>query len=195
MNYFIPFIIGILFGAIPFSYLLGRIKGIDLKKVGSGNIGATNLGRQAGLLFFILGFILDGLKGLLPVLIADKMGFTSSFAGAGAILGHIFNPLFKFRGGKGVATTIGVSIGLVPRSFLLSLGVWILVYLITYIVALASISFAVFLPVISFIIKEACLSDRIFLIIMGVLIIYAHRSNIKRLLKKEEPRYILWRRK
>ena len=195
MDYFISFIIGIIFGLIPFSYILGKMKGIDLKKVGSGNIGATNLGRQAGLLFFIFGFVLDGLKGLVPVLIAKNLGYMAAFTGAGAILGHIFNPLFKFRGGKGVATTIGVAIGIVPRSFLISLAVWLAVYFITYIVAMASIGFAVTLPVISFIIKEASFSDRVFLIIIAALIIYAHRSNIGRIIKREEPKYILWRKK
>jgi len=195
MEYLIPFIIGIIFGMIPFSYLLGKMKGIDLKKVGSGNIGATNLGRQAGLPFFIFGFVLDGLKGLIPVLIARNLGYITAFAGAGAILGHIFNPLFKFRGGKGVATTIGVGTGIVPKSFLISLAVWIAVYLSTYIVAVASMGFAVSLPIISFIIKDASFTDRIFLMIIAVLIIYAHRSNIKRIIKKEEPKYILWRKK
>ncbi|MGB3342212.1 MAG: glycerol-3-phosphate acyltransferase [bacterium] len=195
MEYLIPFILGIIFGMIPFSYILGKMKGIDLKKVGSGNIGATNLGRQAGLPFFIFGFILDGLKGLIPVIIAKNLGYITAFAGAGAILGHIFNPLFKFRGGKGVATTIGVGIGIVPRSFLISLAVWIAVYLSTYIVAMASIGFAVTLPIISFIIEDASFTDRIFLMIIAVIIIYAHRSNIKRIIKKEEPKYVLWRKK
>ena len=195
MHYFISFIIGVFFGIIPFSYILGKMKGIDLKKVGSGNIGATNLGRQAGLPFFILGLVLDGIKGLVPVLIAKDLGYLGAFAGAGAILGHIFNPLFGFRGGKGVATTIGVGIGIVPKSFLISLAVWIIVYLSTHIVALASIGFAVALPIISFILKEGYLIDRIFLMIMAVIIIYAHRSNIKRILKKEEPKYIIWRKK
>lgn len=171
------------------------MKGIDLKKVGSGNIGATNLGRQAGLLFFVLGFILDGIKGLIPVLIAQNLGYVSAFAGAGAILGHVFNPFFRFRGGKGVATTIGVGIGIVPKSFLLSIAVWIIIYLSTYIVALASIGFAIALPIISFFFKEAFMIDRIFLMIMALLIIYAHRSNIKRIFKKEEPKYIIWRKK
>jgi glycerol-3-phosphate acyltransferase PlsY len=195
LNNLLSFIIGIVFGMIPFSYILGKLKGIDLRKVGSGNIGATNLGRQAGLPFFIFGFVLDGLKGLIPVLIANNLGYITAFAGAGAILGHIFNPIFKFRGGKGVATMIGVGIGIVPRSFLISLAAWIVIYLMTYIVALASIGFAIALPLMSFIIKEATFTDRIFLMIMAGLIIFAHRSNIGRIIRKKEPKYILWRKK
>ncbi len=190
----IAFVIGFGFGMIPFSYILARIKRIDLTKVGSGNIGATNLGRFLGPPFFILGFILDGLKGLVPVLLVKSLYYPAALAGAGALLGHIFNPLFKFHGGKGVSTTIGVAIGLVPKSFLISLVCWITVYLITYLVALASISFAVVLLIITVILHEATLLERILIIIMALLIVYAHRSNIRRLLKKEEPRMVLWKK-
>ncbi len=195
MHYIIAFIIGFGFGIIPFSYILARIKGINLKEVGSGNIGATNLGRFLGLPFFILGFVLDGLKGLVPVLLVKGLYYPAALAGAGAILGHIFNPLFRFRGGKGVSTTIGVAIGLMPKSFVISLAAWIIVYLATYTIALASISFAIVLPIITTILGEAELIDRIFILIMALLIIYAHRSNIKRIIKKEEPRTVLWRKK
>jgi glycerol-3-phosphate acyltransferase PlsY len=195
MHYIIAFIIGFGFGIIPFSYILARIKGINLKEVGSGNIGATNLGRFLGLRFFILGFVLDGLKGLVPVLLVKGLYYPAALAGTGAILGHIFNPLFRFQGGKGVSTTIGVAIGLMPKSFVISLAAWIIVYLATYTIALASISFAIVLPVITTILGEAELIDRIFILIMALLIIYAHRSNIKRIIKKEEPRTVLWRKK
>ncbi len=195
MHYIISFIIGFGFGIIPFSYILARIKGINLKEVGSGNIGASNLGRFLGFPFFILGFVLDGLKGLVPILLVKSFYYPTALAGAGAILGHIFNPFFRFRGGKGVSTTIGVAIGLMPKSFVISLAAWIIVYLTTYIIALASISFAVTLPIITTILQEAELIDRIFILIMALLIIYAHRSNIKRIIKKEEPRTILWRKK
>lgn len=195
MHYIISFIIGFGFGIIPFSYILARIKGINLKEVGSGNIGTSNLGRFLGFPFFILGFVLDGLKGLVPILLVKSFYYPTALAGAGAILGHIFNPFFRFRGGKGVSTTIGVAIGLMPKSFVISLAAWIIVYLATYIIALASISFAVTLPIITTILQEAELIDRIFILIMALLIIYAHRSNIKRIIKKEEPRTILWRKK
>ncbi len=195
MYYIISFIIGFAFGMIPFSYLIASIKGIDLRTVGSGNIGATNLGRTFGLPFFIIGFVLDGLKGLIPVLLAKNFYYPAALAGAGALIGHVFNPLFQFRGGKGVSTTIGIAIGLVPKSFLISLAAWIITYLITCIVSLASICFALFLPFVVIILHEAELLDIIFIFIMAILIIYAHRSNIKRLLQKKEPRTILWRKR
>lgn len=193
-DYVLAFIIGFAFGIIPFSYIIARVKGINLTKVGSGNIGATNLGRFLGPPFFVLGFILDGLKGLVPVLLAKSSYYPAAMAGAGAILGHIFNPIFRFQGGKGVSTTIGVAIGLVPKSFIISLAGWIAVYLLTYIVALASISFAVVLPIITFVLHESALLDRILILIMALLIVYAHRSNIRRLVKKEEPKIVLWRK-
>lgn len=195
MQYVISFLIGFVFGIIPFSYIIGQLKGVNLKNVGSGNIGATNLGRTFGLPFFILGFFLDGLKGLIPVLLVRTFNYPMALAGAGALLGHIFNPFFAFKGGKGVSTTIGVAVGLVPLSFLFSVVIWIILYLATHIVSLASLIFAVTLALIPFLLHEAHLLDRIFLMIMAILIIYAHRSNIIKLMKKEEPKTILWRKK
>lgn len=195
VHYFISFIIGFCFGIIPFSYIIARIKGIDLKKVGSGNIGATNLGRSLGLPFFLLGFILDGLKGLVPVLLANALLLPGALAGAGAILGHIFNPFFQFRGGKGVSTTIGVAIALIPRSFFSSLIIWIIVYLATYLVSLASIIFAAALPLVAIILQDGATLDRIFILIIALFVIYAHRANIRRLLNREEPKTIFWKKK
>ncbi len=189
---FLSLAMGGLFGMIPFSYLLGILKGVDLKKTGSGNIGATNLGRSLGLVYFIVGFVLDGLKGLVPVLIAQRYHLLSAFAGAGAILGHIFNPFFSFKGGKGVSTTIGVALGIVPVPFLLSVAVWLIIYLSTYFISLASISLAVVLPVTTFLAGRTGLGEKILILIIGILLIYAHRSNIKRLLNKTEPKTIFW---
>jgi len=195
MLYLISFLIGFAFGVIPFSYIIGRIKGIDLKNLGSGNIGATNLGRVLGLPYFILGFILDGLKGFIPVLLIKSLGLYPALAGTGAILGHIFNPLFKFQGGKGISTTIGVAIGLLPKSFLIGFAIWLIVYFATYFVSLASICFAIALSIVALIIKESGTSEKILIALVSLFVIYAHRKNIERLLKKVEPKTILWRHK
>jgi glycerol-3-phosphate acyltransferase PlsY len=192
--YLVPFFVGFAFGTIPFSYIVARIKGVDLKRVGSGNIGATNLGRFLGLPFFILGFVLDGLKGLVPVLLVRTLTYPAALAGVGAILGHIFNPFFKFRGGKGVSTTIGVAFGLVPKSFVVSFAVWLVIYLTTFIVALASMSLAIALPLMAIVFHEAELIDRLLIVIMALVILFAHRSNVKRIIRKEEPKTVLWRR-
>ncbi len=188
------FLLGFMFGVIPFSYLLGILKGVDLKKTGSSNIGATNLGRSLGLQFFILGFLLDGLKGFMPVLIARHYSLIPIFAGAGAILGHIFNPFFKFKGGKGVSTTIGALLGIVPRQFLVSILIWIAVYLSTFVVSVASLSVAITLPVTVFLMPAGS-GERIFVIVVSLLIILAHRSNIKRIINRTEPKTIFWRKK
>ncbi len=191
----ISFIIGIISGMIPFSYLLGRLKGIDLKKTGSGNIGATNLGRALGLKFFIIGFLLDGVKGFLPVIISRPLNLYPAFAGAGAILGHIYNPIFNFKGGKGVSTTLGVSLGLVPLPFLISLGVWIIIYFITYVVSIASMGLAVTLSLTTFLLGNNGMTEKILILILSTVIIFAHRSNIKRLINKTEPKTVFWRKK
>ncbi|MEO0215681.1 MAG: glycerol-3-phosphate 1-O-acyltransferase PlsY [candidate division WOR-3 bacterium] len=190
----VSLLIGFIFGMIPFSYIIGKIKGIDLKRSGSGNIGATNLGRILGLKFFILGFLLDGAKGLIPVVIAHQGQLMPAIAGVGAIVGHIFNPLFKFRGGKGVSTTIGVISGIVPKQFFISLGAWLIVYFCTFIVSLASITFAIVLLFTTLISADTTQMVKGLILLIVVLIIIAHRSNIKRLLKKTEPKTIFWRK-
>ncbi|UCG29759.1 MAG: glycerol-3-phosphate 1-O-acyltransferase PlsY [candidate division WOR-3 bacterium] len=195
VNYFLSFIIGLFFGMMPFSYMLGLLRGVDLRKVGSGNIGATNLGRNLGPLFFVLGFLLDAFKGVIPVLLSQSLLDSGTLAGAGAILGHIFNPFFGFRGGKGVATTIGVAATLALKSFALSIGIWLLIYLTTLLVSLASLSFAVALPLFSFIMNEGTIGDRLLFILISIMVFYAHRHNIQRLLNRSEPKTVLWRKK
>lgn len=195
LDFIVSGVLGWLCGIIPFSYLIARLKGIDLTKTGSGNIGATNLGRACGLSFFILGFVLDGIKGLAPVLIARSFGLPAMCAGAGAMVGHIYNPLFKGKGGKGVSTVIGVAFGLVPRSFAISIGIWLIVYLTTLFVSIASLCLAITLPAAAFVINDGTLLDRLFLVLLGILIIIAHRANIERLMHGMEPKTRLWRKR
>jgi glycerol-3-phosphate acyltransferase PlsY len=192
MKYFLPLAIGFAFGMIPFSYMLGLLRGVDLRKTGSGNIGAANLGRMLGFTFFAIGFLFDAAKGVIPVLLCTSLFGSGTLAGAGAILGHIFNPIFGFHGGKGVATTIGVALSLMVKSFALALGLWLIVYLATFIVSLASMLFAAALPLFSIILKEGTAGDRILFVLIGIIVIYAHRTNIRRLLNGKEPKTVLW---
>lgn len=194
MTYVLAFLIGFAFGLIPFSYILGLLRGVDLRNVGSGNIGATNLGRTSGFVFFVIGFILDASKGIMPVLLSQSLSGTGTLAGAGAIVGHVFNPFFRFRGGKGVATTIGVALALMIRSFMLAIGIWIVTYITTFIVSLASICFAVALPILASVLNEGTIGDRILFIAIAVVVIYAHRTNITRLIKQKEPKTFLWKK-
>lgn len=193
--YLLAFLLGATFGMAPFSYLIGLSRGKDIRKIGSGNIGATNLYRALGPIYFIIGFILDGVKGLIPVLLCRAWLLPAALTAAGAILGHVFNPFFKFRGGKGVSTVIGCALGLTAKSFLVGLAAWVAVYLITFFVSLASVILAVILPVAAFVLHEGTLLDRILIALLGVLIVFAHRANIRRILRGEEPRTVLWKKK
>jgi len=195
MSYPLSFAIGCVCGMIPFSFLLGVIRGVDIRRIGSGNIGATNLYRSLGPAYFLAGFILDGVKGLIPVLLCRHWHMVPALAGAGAILGHVFNPWFGFRGGKGVSTIIGVALGLAAKSFLAGLGAWLAVYFITLIASCASLALAIVLPLSAFLLREGSLFDRVLIALLGLLVIASHRSNIKRLMKGEEPKTILWRKK
>ncbi|MEO0161020.1 MAG: glycerol-3-phosphate 1-O-acyltransferase PlsY [candidate division WOR-3 bacterium] len=195
LNLFGSFFFGFIWGLIPFSYLLGRLKGVDIKKIGSGNIGATNLGRALGLRFFIFGFLLDGLKGFLPVMLGQHLTLSPALCGAGAIMGHIFNPFFKFKGGKGVSTTLGVTLGIVPIPFLLSISVWLIVYLASYIVSIASLSLAIVLLITTIFFSSVSAGEKLLIATVSLLIIFAHRANIKRIINRTEPRTIFWEKK
>lgn len=195
-------------GAIPFGLLVGKMKGIDVRTAGSGNIGATNVGRLLGGKFFALVFTLDLFKGLVPMLIAayllrhvadhDKPYLMWMLVGAGAILGHLYPVYLKFRGGKGVATSAGVMLGLWPFYTLpgaLALGVFLVVFLITRTVSIGSIVAAVaFAPIYVLVgrfwmgwpVFGKQLPLLIFAVVLAVLIVWKHRSNIRRLLAGEE---------
>ncbi|RME84376.1 MAG: glycerol-3-phosphate 1-O-acyltransferase [Planctomycetota bacterium] len=189
-----------LIGSIPFGLLLGKWKGKDLRLEGSKNIGATNAGRVLGKKFFFLVLALDLLKGLMPTLffpwlaphlnITDGINSFSLFCGIAAILGHIFPIYLKFKGGKGVATSAGVFLALMPIPFLISLLVWLLVLVSTKYMSLASMLGALTLAV-SFILLDPTpwkenLPTTIVTIGIALLIIIRHRTNIQRLLQGRE---------
>ena len=195
---------GYAIGSIPFGVILSRAHGVDLRKVGSGNIGATNVARALGARWGILCFVLDVGKGLGTVLAAGALLCTPEgvpppmhqaawlAAGCGAILGHVFSPWLGFRGGKGVATSLGVVLGVFPyftHAALSALGVWIIVRWRSRYVSLASIVAALsFLPLLAALnwppwpLWPMCT----FAAIMVALILVRHRDNIKRLLRGTE---------
>ena len=129
------FVASYLFGATPFGYLAGRMRGMDIRQHGSGNIGATNAFRVLGKPTGITVFVLDFLKGLLPVLIAGYLypdsPFAALLAGIGAIVGHNFTFWLGFRGGKGIATSAGVLLALLPIAMLVGLVVWFILFFAT----------------------------------------------------------------
>lgn len=188
-----------LIGAIPFGFLIGKWYHIDIRKAGSGNIGATNVtrvvGRKAGKLCFFLDFV----KGALPVILATvfvpetpELALAAAIA---AILGHIFPIYLKFKGGKGVSTAAGAALALAPYPLLVALVVWVAVFLIGRYVSLASILAAVTLPVAAWIFSycnigaEIPLPTLLFFTAAAIVAILRHTENIKRLLNGTESRF------
>ena len=199
MEYFLGLLaLAYLLGSIPTSVWLGRaLKGVDLREHGSGNAGATNAFRVLGKGIGSAVLLLDMLKGFLAVNLAFMQTELSSGTeawmvlriglGLLAVLGHIF-PLFAgFRGGKGVATVTGVALALHPYGALAAMGVYLLVFLITRISALGSLTAVFTYPLwIILVFRTDYLSLRIFSLVVVVLVLATHRSNILRLLRGEE---------
>jgi len=192
----IGIIVSYIIGAIPFSYILGKLfKGIDIREYGSGNVGATNLIRNAGKLPGLIALLLDTLKGFAAVIFVAGFFYSPEallslplfkcILGFSVVSGHIWTVFLRFRGGKGVATAIGVFIGLAPLAMAFGLCIWGLSALIFRYVSLSSIIMAISLPLIMFILhkpKEYIL----FACLLGVFIIYKHRTNISRLIDGTE---------
>ncbi len=180
-------------GAIPFSYLLGRLRGIDLRQRGSGNIGATNLARSAGWVIGGAGLLLDAGKGALAVLLSRQLvggadGVpVQAAAGLLAILGHNFTPLLRGRGGKGVATGAGAFLALAPAAFGAALAVFVLAVLLWRMVSLGSILASLTLPLAAWL-SGADRSVVVAALLSGALIIVRHRANIGRLVHGTESR-------
>lgn len=203
MELVIGVIAAYLLGSIPTGYIFGRVlKGVDVRTMGSGNMGATNVFRTIGKAQGIMVLMLDGLKGflavtLLPVLLSGMFDYSIETSrinpyiifGAAAIAGHIWTVFLKFKGGKGVATTAGVMIGLSPVIFIIALVVWVIVFAARRYVSLASITAALSLPV-SALIMGRDLYFVLFMLVLAAVGVYSHRSNIKRLLAGEEKRLL-----
>lgn len=192
-----------LVGSIPTGFLMTRIfKGVDIRSVGSKNVGATNVYRVAGKLPGLLTLIIDMGKGILVVTIMTRIYyvflqevdyvFFRALLGLIAICGHIWSVFLKFKGGKGVATTIGVTGVLAPIPLALSLLVWLGIFIPTNYVSLGSLFFAFALPIFSVVLNEP-LYVVIFCIIICLLNTYKHKDNIARLLKGQENKTILFK--
>jgi glycerol-3-phosphate acyltransferase PlsY len=188
-----------LLGSIPFGFLVARARGIDIRNVGSGNIGATNalrvLGKPAG----ILVLLMDVLKGFAAVWLCSEIlkhaGASGPIrfndpiiAGIGAVLGHNYTCWLKFKGGKGIATTAGVYLALAPWAVLLALAVFLLVVLATRYVSVGSIAAAAAMPVAVWFWMPSNLFLCIVTTLLGLLAIYKHKGNIQRLLAGTENR-------
>jgi len=191
-----------LLGAVPFGLLIGKLKGIDIREHGSGNIGATNVLRVLGKPLGITTFILDALKGFIPSfffpVIAEQISpgamidqVLSVLCGAFAIIGHNFPVFLRFKGGKGIATSAGVLIGIAPLAALSGVCVWVVIFFTTRYVSLASIISAVAVIAAGWILhRDGSLVLPIVLTILGLLAILRHKANIVRLLNGTENRFV-----
>jgi acyl phosphate:glycerol-3-phosphate acyltransferase len=201
LGYIVVAVVSYLLGSIPTGFLVAKARGIDIRAVGSGNIGATNVFRILGKPAGIFVMLADVLKGAVAVLIAVRVigpwfsgvhgnqanEWYGVCAGVAAILGHNFTCWLSFKGGKGIATSAGVLIALVPWSLVIILVVWIVTLAISRFVSLASVCASATLPFAAWMTGE---SPTMILITGGlaVLAIYKHRTNIKRLLNGTESR-------
>ncbi len=193
-----------LLGSIPAGYLAGRMAGIDIRKAGSGNIGATNVIRTLGRRYGYSVFVVDFAKGALAVCASSFVGRyaeakpTSSeiYGIVGAtccVLGHIFPVWLGFKGGKGVATAAGALFGLMPLAAAIGAGVWIITFEVTRYVSVASMASAMLLPVIVLGLTHARHTNGMalfyFTLCLAAIVIFRHRSNLSRLLHGTEPRF------
>ena len=188
-------LVSYLFGSFPSGYLAGRIaKGIDIRSVGSGSTGATNVLRHIGRRAAITVFLLDVFKGVLSILLAKYFLLNDSWqvaVGLSTLIGHIWPIWLNWKGGKAVATGLGVFLGISWQVGLSTLGVFIVMILIFRIVSLASISAAIALPYIMYLSFETTNISLPFLVISVLamsLVIWRHRENIVRLIRGKEPR-------
>ena len=190
--YWWPFILGFaisyLIGSIPFGLILTKLSGAgDLRAIGSGNIGATNVLRTGRKSLALATLLLDGLKGALPVWIGGIFGPDMAVvAGLGAVVGHCFPVWLKFNGGKGVATAAGVILSMTPLAGLLALVIFLVIVALTRYVSLGSVLAAISAAPIAFLLGHHQPAE-LFLLI-ALIIIVKHQANIRRLLRREESK-------
>lgn len=177
-------------GALPFGYWLARWRGVDIRTVGSGNIGATNVFRTLGAKAGLTVLLLDALKGWLPTFAALRTGaddFAAVLVGVAAILGHTFSPLMGFKGGKGIATGLGALLAAAPLTVAVAFPVWLVVFALTRWVSLASILAAIVVPVAAYFWGYSLPAVGV-LAATVVVIIWKHRSNLWRIWHGVEPK-------
>jgi glycerol-3-phosphate acyltransferase PlsY len=194
-----------LLGSIPFGYLAGRLAGIDIRQTGSGNVGATNVVRVLGKRYGYPVFALDVLKGFGAVNISMLLApgrppewnspeIFGIFAAIFSVLGHLYPPWLKFKGGKGVATSAGALLALTPPATIIAIAIWVIVFWMTRYVSLASVVAAIVLPFVVILVRSheqnkvrplvyssAC---------VAAVVVWRHRSNLSRLMRGTEPRFI-----
>jgi len=202
MFYILTAICAYLLGSIPSGYLIGRMRGVDLRQVGSGNIGATNALRTLGKTWGYLCFAADFLKGFVAVWMA-RTAWAAAFdldapacgviAAIFVVIGHNFPVWLGFKGGKGISTSAGIILGLFhPLVFLASVVAWIAFFFATRYVSVASIAGALALPIAATLLWMRGVEPGLYAVlgaVMAALAVWRHRSNIVRLLQGTEPKF------
>lgn len=198
-----------LVGGIPFGFLIGKMRGVDVRTVGSKNIGATNVFRTVGKKWGVLAFACDVLKGLIPTLLAKQWALDPELppdgswfplvVGVMCVVGHMLTPYMKFRGGKGVATAFGMLLGLAPALVGTAFALFAVVFALFHYISLGSISAAAFLmvavwfPILG---TEGWrnLPQCVLVTLMAAFVIFKHRANIGRLISGTESKIYLFRK-
>lgn len=202
MAYILTAAVAYLLGSIPTGFLVAKARGVDIRTVGSGNIGATNVFRQLGVPAGVFVLLMDALKGWLAVVIAARFiclwlypaagelarDWLQIEAGLAAVLGHNYTCWLYFKGGKGIATSAGVLVALVPLALVIILAIWVLVLAASRYVSLASILASFALPFAAALTRQS-LTLVIVTALMAILAIYKHKANIRRLLNGTENRF------
>jgi len=200
--YALVLVLAYLLGSIPTGYLVARARGVDIRSVGSGNIGATNVLRALGKTAGILVLLIDALKGwtavrlmapwcierFLPAAGIEAKDIAALIAAVAAVLGHNYTCWLGFKGGKGIATSAGVLTALVPWALLIIFVVWVVCFLVTRYVSVGSMAASFTLPLATWFTTRS-LTLTVVTGGMGALAIYKHRANIQRLLSGTEPRF------
>ncbi|MES2906266.1 MAG: glycerol-3-phosphate 1-O-acyltransferase PlsY [Pseudomonadota bacterium] len=189
--YGVAFLVGYLLGSIPFGVVLTRLSGLgDIRKIGSGNTGATNVLRTGNKTLAFMTFLLDALKATLAIYIAGKWGLdTAIIAGFAAFIGHLYPCWLKYKGGKGVATYIGVLLGFTMPGFLCFVLCWLAIAFTTRLSSLAALVAALVTPLTLLLLNDPLLAKLTF--VLSVILILRHHQNIRRILSGTESRVSL----
>ncbi|TYB33500.1 MAG: glycerol-3-phosphate 1-O-acyltransferase PlsY [Flexistipes sinusarabici] len=192
ISYILILIISYLCGAVPFSYLLVKwVKGVDIRDVGSGNVGATNAGRVLGKWGFITAFLMDMSKAFIPLFtFLNYLSINNTLILISAvciIIGHTYTVFLRFKGGKGVATGVGIFLALSPFNLFIALLVFLIVIGIFRMVSLGSVTAAISLAVLVWL-RTDWLGLQLFTTLVVLFIIFKHRSNIRRIIEGKESK-------
>jgi glycerol-3-phosphate acyltransferase PlsY len=180
-----------LLGSFPTGVVVARAKGVDLRKVGSGNIGTTNVGRALGRRWAAVVLLVDAGKGALPVVLASQLlhlAWLPAAAGLAAVLGQVFSIFLKGRGGKGVATSLGAGLALAPLPALACVVVWVALFAAFRISSIGSLAAVASFPTLLWLFHAGSPAKLSFAAAVTVLVFWRHKDNIRRLVRGEELR-------